>query len=85
MDSHQDHGGQFSLAASLVGFATAVFGFMRGRKAERPEEDLRARLSRLEKRFDRLENAVVETQQSTVRLHEEIFQVLQARKAETGS
>ena len=60
-----DHSGQFSLAASVVGFCTAIFGFLRGRKQEapvKPEDELRRRLMRLEHRLDRLEHAMEKSQ-----------------------
>lgn len=87
MDNHaQEHSGGFSLAASIIGFVTAIFGFLRGRKESAPhEDDLRGRLVRLERRFDRLEGAVLDTQRSTARIHAEIFELLQSRKPESGN
>lgn len=82
-----EHSGQFSLAASIIGFCTAAIGFLRGRKdaAPKSEEDLRHRLVRLERRFDRLETAVLESQATQARVMQQVFEALQARPSGNGS
>ena len=76
----------WKLLPAFLGFASAALGLLGRRRTEvlSPAPDL-DRLSRLEKRFDHLEESVMQTQQATAELHREIFELLRTRGQESQS